>query len=131
MHTEQPIEIVINPRGSEIRSQCRVWNNGDGRMRLYTVSVGVHVVSSGFHDMATALMALRVVSAAGCHKHTAMRTSLMSCGAASQTDHDAGGPQVGSGAALTPPVELEPASDALLHSVDETFGNAFSKMPLF
>jgi len=39
--------------------------------------------------------------------------------------------QVGSGAALTLPIELEPASDALLPSLDETYGNAFSKMPLF
>jgi hypothetical protein len=69
---EQPIEIVINPRGSEIRGQRRIWNNGDGRMRLYTV---------------------------------------------------------GSGDALMPPADL-PRS-AVFQSMDETFGNAFSRMPLF
>ena len=72
MQQEQPIEIVINPRGSEIRGQRRIWNNGDGRMRLYTV---------------------------------------------------------GSGDALTPPADL-PLS-AVFQSMDETFGNAFSRMPLF
>lgn len=40
---ETPIEVVINPRGAAIRNKKRVWNNGDGRMRLYTVGSGVAV----------------------------------------------------------------------------------------
>ena len=38
---EAPIEEVINPRGAALRSKMRVWNNGDGRLRLYTVGSGV------------------------------------------------------------------------------------------
>ena len=37
---DTPIEVVINPRGSEIRNKKRVWNAGDGRMRLYTIGTG-------------------------------------------------------------------------------------------
>lgn len=33
---ETPIEVVINPRGAA-RGMKRVWNLGDGRMRLFTV----------------------------------------------------------------------------------------------
>lgn len=68
---ETPIEVVINPCGSAVRSEKRIWNNGDGRMRLYTV---------------------------------------------------------GSGATIT--LEREP-EDRVESSIDDYFGSAYSRMPLF
>ena len=39
--------------------------------------------------------------------------------------------QVGSGDALTPQIVLESPSSAVLQAVNESFGDAFSRMPLF
>ncbi len=47
---ETPIDVVINPRGRALRSEKRVWNKGDGRMRLYTVGSGDAVLRSVYKD---------------------------------------------------------------------------------
>mmetsp|Transcript_17673 Transcript_17673/g.53174 ORF Transcript_17673/g.53174 Transcript_17673/m.53174 type:complete len:81 (-) Transcript_17673:467-709(-) len=35
---EQPLDVTINPIGTRLRSEPRVWNNGQQRLKLVTLS---------------------------------------------------------------------------------------------
>ncbi len=42
---DAPLDVVLNPGGEERRAERRVWNNGDGRIKLARLALPLTLLS--------------------------------------------------------------------------------------